>query len=212
MSHYRVIAIDGPAASGKSSVGRLLARKLGCVFVSSGTMYRAATWYVQRSGIAIDDDAAIVACLPRLRMDFLRRENELVVRVNGEEPGDELTSETVNSGVSYVSRIPEVRELLTAKQRACADTGDLVMEGRDIGSVVFPDTPHKFYLDASEAVRAQRRAAEGVGGDTIAARDRIDSTRKTAPLVVADGAEVIDTSTLDLEEVVAVILQKLQSC
>lgn len=137
-----------------------------------------------------------------------RRGNELYILVNGTDPGKALTEDRVNGMVSVVAKIPEVREALVTQQRACSETSDMVVEGRDIGSVVFPDTPYKFYLDASEEVRAQRRAAQGLG-DEIAERDRLDSTRKVSPLKVAEGAKVIDTSDLSLKEVVDAIVSEL---
>lgn len=207
-SHH-VIAIDGPAASGKSSVSRRVAQRLGYAFVSSGLMYRAFTWVVCEAGIDPENDTdGVLNLLKETTIEPARRENELYLLVNGNDPGKALTEERVNHCVSKVAKIPEVRSQLVAQQRACAACNDIVMEGRDIGSVVFPDTPHKFYLDASEAVRAQRRAAQGLG-DEIAERDRIDSTRKVSPLTVADGATVIDTSDLDLNQVVDAVLQAL---
>jgi len=132
----------------------------------------------------------------------------LFLLVNGSDPGDALTSDYVNGNVSKVAKIPDVRKALVRQQRACAEAADIVMEGRDIGSVVFPDTPYKFYLDASEEVRARRRAAQGLG-DEIAERDRLDSTRKVSPLKVADGATKIDTSDLTLPQVVEALLGQL---
>lgn len=207
---HHVIAVDGPAASGKSSASRCLADQLGFAFVSSGLMYRAFTWLVCESPIDIDDAEAVIGLLNETTFQAARRGNELYVKVNGQDPGDALTSDRINGNVSKIACIPEVREVLVAEQRACGDTTDIVMEGRDIGSVVFPDTPFKFYLDASEEVRAQRRAAEGIQ-DAIAERDRVDSTRKASPLKVADGAIVVDTSAMDLEQVVAALADHLKS-
>jgi cytidylate kinase len=207
---YHIIAVDGPAASGKSSVSRRLANQLGLAFVSSGLMYRAFTWLVCESPIDIDDADAIIALMKETTFQAARRGNELYITVNGQDPGDALTSDRVNSNVSKIATIPEVREVLVAEQRACGNTTDIVMEGRDIGSVVFPDTSFKFYLDASEEVRAQRRADQGLQ-DEIAERDRVDSTRKASPLKVADGAIVVDTSTMDLNQVVAALANHLKT-
>ncbi len=206
-----VVAIDGPAASGKSSVSRRVAQQLGYAFVSSGLMYRAFTWVVCEAGIDPSTDTeAVLSLLERTTITPARRDNELYLLVNGEDPGEALTADHVNGNVSNVAKIPEVRHALVSQQRACAETTDIVMEGRDIGSVVFPDTPYKFYLDASEEVRAQRRAAQGLG-DEIAERDRIDSTRKVSPLVIADGAHVVDTSNMSLTEVVDAVLAALKN-
>lgn len=204
----RVIAIDGPAASGKSTVSRKVANRLGFAFVSSGLM-RAFTWVVCEAGVdPATDPQAVLRLLQQTTLKPSRRGNELYILVNGTDPGKALTEDRVNGMVSVVAKIPEVREALVAQQRACSETSDMVVEGRDIGSVVFPDTPYKFYLDASEEVRAQRRAAQGLG-DEIAERDRLDSTRKVSPLKVAEGAKVIDTSDLSLKEVVDAIVSEL---
>ena len=173
---HRVIAIDGPAASGKSSVARELARRLGFVYVNSGAMYRAVTWYVLEHNV---------------------------------DPTDHLRDDRVNDGVSLVSRVPRVREILVAKMRNYARGHDLVMEGRDIGSVVFPDTPYKFYIDASPEVRSQRRARQGER-DAISVRDHADSSRRASPLVVAKDAEFIDTSNLTIDGVVDEIIRRLK--
>lgn len=204
-----VIAVDGPAASGKSSVSRRVANRLGYAFVSTGLMYRAFTWVVCEAGIDPESDPeGVVAVLEKTDIQPDRRGNEIFLRVNGEDPGDALTSDRINSRVSIVAKIPDVRQALVKQQRASAHASDIVMEGRDIGSVVFPDTPYKFYLDASEEVRAQRRAAQGLG-DEIAERDRMDANRKVSPLKVAEGATVIDTSDLSLDEVVETLLSHL---
>lgn len=210
MPSHHVIAVDGPAASGKSSVSRRVANQLGYAFVSSGLMYRAFTWVVCEAGIDAEaDPAAVISLLGKTSIEAARRENELYLLINGTDPGDALTADHVNANVSKVAKIPEVRSALVAQQRACAETTDIVMEGRDICSVVFPQTPYKFYLDASEEVRAQRRSAQGLG-DEIAERDRIDSTRKVSPLKIADGATVIDTSEMTLPQVVETMMGHLR--
>lgn len=205
---HRVIAIDGPAASGKSSVSKRVAERLGFAFVSSGLMYRAFTSHVCRSGVDPRDTARVTDLLRTTRFGLARRDHELYLEVDGGGARSDLTSNAVNRAVSHVAKIKEVREALVAWQRACADESDLVMEGRDIGSVVFPDTPYKFYLDAREDVRAARRSAEGLA-DTVAERDRMDSARTNSPLCVAEGAAIVDTSELTLEEVVEKVLELL---
>ncbi len=198
---HHAIAIDGPAASGKSTVARRLAEKLGLIMVNSGAMYRAVTWEVVRRGVDPADQDAVVAMLGQVDVHCGVRGGHSTITIDGVDPGDELRSDAVNAAVSMVSAVPEVRKLLVAKQRDLLEVGDLVMEGRDIGSVVFPDTPFKFYIDASEEVRRQRRAAEGQN-DEVAKRDRQDSQRRTSPLKIADGALVIDSSHLGIAEVV----------
>jgi cytidylate kinase len=204
-----VIAIDGPAASGKSSVSRLLARKLGCRYVNSGSFYRAVTWAVLKEGIPLDDEAAISLFLSILDIQCRLEDGHTVLLLNETDPGIHLRDPEVNSSVSRVSSLPEVRRVLTGLLRGLADGGSLVMEGRDIGSVVFPDTPYKFYIDASEEVRASRRAAQGET-DSIARRDALDSTRKNAPLIISEDAHVVDSSHLTLEGVVGEIIGRLR--
>ena len=205
----KVIAIDGPAASGKSSVAKRVAAQLGALFVNTGNMFRAVTWASLRAGLDLHDHAAIAALVAALDLDFIAEDGKIVTRIEGRAlTDDELNSEAVNAAVSFVARVPEVRNRLVAEQRALVAHGDLVMEGRDIGSVIFPDTPHKFYIDASEEVRAARRRGQGLA-DTVALRDKLDSSRKTAPLMVADGACYIDSSDMTLEEVVAKVVERI---
>lgn len=203
-----IIAIDGPAASGKSSVANGLAKRLGILFVNSGAMYRAVTWSVVHSLVDPHDANAVIDHLNSIEIECGIDGNEGTVFINGLDPGEALVAETVNANVSLVARVPEVRAVLVAKQRDYAKLGSLVMEGRDIGSVVFPDTPHKFYIDASEEVRRERRLKQGLTDDP-AARDRQDSTRKNSPLMVADNATVIDSSLLTLEQVIDRVVEVL---
>lgn len=203
------IAIDGPAASGKSSVARRVARRLGFVFVNSGAMYRAFTWLVLENGIDPSDRESVLALLENARFDCGERDGEATVAVNGDDPGSGLHGEIVNRSVSTIAAYPEVRERLVAAQRAHRDRADVVMEGRDIGSVVFADSEWKFYIDASEEVRQRRRSAEGIE-DSISERDRLDSTRQASPLTVAKDAYVIDSSDLTLEETVDRVILRLR--
>jgi cytidylate kinase len=205
---HRVIAIDGPAASGKSSVARALARRLGLVYVNTGAMYRAVTWLAVRKGVDTRQPEAVAGVLRAARMEFGVNGTESSILIDGEDPSSQLSDPEVNANVSLVAAVPAVREELVARQRDYAIEHDLVMEGRDIGSVVFPGTPYKFYVDASLEVRARRRAAQGFTDD-LAARDRIDSSRATSPLLIAQGARVIDSSDLTVEGVVDEIVRLL---
>jgi cytidylate kinase len=205
---HRVIAIDGPAASGKSSVARQLARRLGFAYVNSGAMYRAVTWSVLSAGIDPSDKDRIAQLIASLSLGGALRDRELHLLVNNVDLVDHLHEDRVNSEVSRVSTVPEVRQILVQRMRDYAGKHDLVVEGRDIGSVVFSDTPYKFYIDASPEVRAQRRAAQGLR-DEIARRDQADSSRAASPLVVAKDAEVIDTSNLTVGQVVDEIVKRL---
>ncbi len=196
---HHAIAIDGPAASGKSTLARELARRLGLVMVNSGAMYRAVTWAAINRGIDPADAPAVVRMLDSLEITCGSDGSSSTILIDGRHPGDEaLRAEAVNSAVSTVAAIPEVRERLVALQRDYLARTSVVMEGRDIGSVVFPDTPFKIYVTADEAVRAKRRRAMGEI-DSVSTRDAADSKRKTAPLVVAPGAAVLDNSAHTIE-------------
>jgi CMP/dCMP kinase len=205
---HRVIAIDGPAASGKSSVARQLARRLGFAYVNSGAMYRAITWSVLNAGIDPLNKRPIAELIANVSLGGVLKDRELHLLIDNVDLTKHLHEDRVNSEVSRVSTVPEVRQVLVQRMRDYAKKHDLVVEGRDIGSVVFSDTPYKFYIDASPEVRAQRRAAQGLR-DEIARRDQADSSRAASPLVVAKDAEVIDTSNLTVEQVVDEIVKRL---
>lgn len=208
-AQHTVIAIDGPAASGKSSVARALAKRLGFVYINSGAMYRAVTWYVLEQKIPPRDAASIIALLPTMKMECGLHEGESTILIGGVDPTPYLCAEAVNQNVSHVASVPEVRHALVATQRLYAQDYDVVMEGRDIGSVVFPETPYKFYIDASPEVRARRRAFQGQR-DAITERDRTDTARKTSPLIIAEDAHVIDSSNLTVDGVVGEIIGRLK--
>ncbi|WP_193214822.1 (d)CMP kinase [Luteolibacter marinus] len=205
---HRAIAIDGPAASGKSTLARLLSQRLGLIMVNSGAMYRAVTWKVLQLGLDPNDRAAVVGALRLMEIECGVDGLDSTVMVDGVDPGEELRSEEVNANVSAVAAVPEVRECLVSLQRDYLKLGDVVMEGRDIGSVVFPETPYKIYMDADPGVREARR--EEVGEvDSVAERDKADSGRETAPLKVAEGAAILDTSGHTIETGVAAALKIL---
>jgi cytidylate kinase len=206
--HHAAIAIDGPAASGKSTIARCLAARLGLVVVNSGAMYRAVTWEILRRGIDPNNEAEVVAALAAMDIDCGVSAGRSTILVDGVDPGEALRSEEVNRSVSAIAAIPAVRERLVAIQRDYRARTSVVMEGRDIGSVVFPDTPFKLYIDASEEVRQARRQADGEH-DKVSSRDAADSARETAPLMVAPGAAVVDTSLLDVEQTIAAVLEVL---
>jgi cytidylate kinase len=207
---HHVIAIDGPAASGKSSVARALASRLKFVYVNSGAMYRAVTWMVLEHGIDPNDKKAIANFIGDSRLQGKFIDGEFHLLVNDVDLTPHLHEDQVNAEVSRVSTVMEVRKLLVQRMRDSATKHDLVIEGRDIGSVVFPDTPFKFYIDASPEVRAQRRAAQGLR-DEIALRDRADSSRAASPLIVARDAEIIDTSNMSIDKVVDEIVGRLRA-
>jgi CMP/dCMP kinase len=208
-SAHRVVAIDGPAASGKSSVARALARRISFDYVNSGAMYRAVTWFVLEQGVAPGDAEAIARLVERARIDCTLDGHGSQMLIDGVDPSAHLSDDRVNAEVSLISSVPRLREVLVAKMRAYARDRDIVMEGRDIGSVVFPDTPYKFYIDASPDVRLRRREAQGLR-DHIAARDRADSSRRASPLIIAEDAHVIDSSNLTIEGVVGEVVGRLK--
>jgi cytidylate kinase len=207
---HHAIAIDGPAASGKTTLARKLAARLGLIMVNSGEMYRAVTWELLRRGIDPADRAAVVAALATIELRCGVRGGLSKIEVGGVDPGPGLRSDEVNAQVSEVAAVPEVRARLVALQRGFIELGDVVMEGRDIGSVVFPETPFKIYIDAPEPVRSARREADGER-DAVGRRDAADSGRHASPLRVADGAAVLDTTDLDPEATVEAALQLLRA-
>jgi cytidylate kinase len=203
-----VIAIDGPAASGKSTVARELAKRLGFRFFNSGDLYRAMTWACLRSGVDCRDGSAVADAAREVSLEIALDDHEYFPQIGGQDARPYLRSDEVNGNVSSVSTVPEVRDIITSSIRRCTQGRLSVIEGRDIGSAVFPSTPYKFYIDADPQVRQMRRACQGQAED-VSMRDRIDSSRRAAPLTVADGATVIDSSHLDVDGVVAAALRCL---
>jgi cytidylate kinase len=208
LSAFSVIAIDGPAASGKSTVARQLAQFLDFSFVNSGAMYRAVAWLAHLRKLNPSDNVAISKQLGTVSFQFGIANKESFILIDGEKPDQHLKEEVVNRTVSAISAIPEIRAFLLPHLRGFARLDNIVMEGRDIGSTVFPETPFKFYIDAAPEVRARRRAAQGLK-DNLAHRDRADSSRRSSPLVIADDAEVIDSSSLSIAGVIDEVLGKL---
>ena len=215
----RVIAIDGPSASGKSTVARPVARATGGIYVDSGALYRGMTWAALQQGVDPRDEAAVTACKDRSDWQFSVVDQALSFTIDGVDPGEEIRGEAVRESVSYVAKIPGVRAFIVAQLQAMTRFGPLVMEGRDIGSVVFPDTPYKYYLDADPGERARRRNEEIRQREgrseinrvlsSLEKRDKMDSNRKTAPLQVAEGAEVGNTTHMDIDEVLSAIVARV---
>jgi len=191
-----VIAIDGTSASGKSTNARLIARKLGFVYVDTGAMYRTLAWHCLRQGINVQDPKKVVSACRRWKTKLQCEEGEpssVRLLVDGYYPEKEIRTAETSAAVPHVAAIPQVREWMKKTQRRCLQFGSLVMEGRDIGTNVFPETEFKFYLDASLAERTRRRLADGVE-ENLAARDKRDSQRAAAPLMIPLGAVVVDNS------------------
>jgi cytidylate kinase len=211
-----VVAIDGPAGSGKSTVARGVATRLRMRYLDTGAMYRALTWLALRDGVDADPDATATLA-ERWRLEISTDPERPRVVVDGTDVTAAIRSPEVTSAVSAVSAIPAVRRLLVAMQRDIAGSGGIVAEGRDMGTVVFPDAPVKVYLTASGSARAERRALESVPGADAAAlaatradldrRDRLDSTRAASPLARADDALEIDTTAMSVDEAVTAVVE-----
>lgn len=218
----KVIAIDGPSGAGKSSVSRLVGQKLGFLHVDSGALYRIMTWQCLEHGVDTSDPAAVATCAETVKVECVPEEGRIKYLVKGEEPGNRIRTPEINAHASPVATVKAVRDRVTAILRSLTAFGDLVVEGRDITTAVFPDTPARFYLTASAEVRAARRQKEeiekGIANQSaeavkasLLARDRIDSSRKYAPLMKADGVMEIDSSGLTLDQVVETVLNALPS-
>jgi cytidylate kinase len=207
-----VVAIDGTSGSGKSSTSRGVADRLGLRYLDTGAMYRAMTWWMLRHGVDVHDIDAVAARCAEPRIESGLDPLAPSITVDGHDVAAAIREPDVNAAVSPVSAVPEVRARMVAMQRAAIEEARLgagiVVEGRDIGSVVWPEAPVKVYLSADAAARANRRAAEEGGSDvgateeSLLARDRIDSGRAVSPLVMAEGAVHIDTTAYSLDEVV----------
>ncbi len=211
------IAVDGPVASGKTTVGRLLALKLGYRFLDTGVMYRAITWAALEAGVSPKDSQPLVTLAREQKMEVAFQQNgQAVVLVDGRDVATHLRETRVEESVSLVSLVPGVRDILVALQRGLAEDGRMVMAGRDIGTVVLPDAPLKVFLTASVAERARRRHAELQASgrsvsyqevlEELAKRDKLDSERKVAPLRPATDAHVVNTDGLTIEVAVERIL------
>jgi cytidylate kinase len=207
-----VVAVDGTSGSGKSSTCRAVADRLGLRYLDTGAQYRAITWWMLDQGVDVHDAAAVAARAGEPVLVSGTDPLAPTITVDGRDVSVEIRSDEVNGAVSPVSAVPEVRTRLVDLQRELIGDGGIVVEGRDIGSVVWPQAELKVYLTADPAARAARRALENGGADVAAtresllARDRIDSGRAVAPLTMADGAVHVDSTELTLDEVVDVVV------
>ncbi|GII02545.1 (d)CMP kinase [Planobispora takensis] len=211
-----VVAMDGPSGSGKSSASRGVARALGLRYLDTGAMYRAITWWMLRQEVDIADPAAVAARALDPELTMGTDPDAPSVAVDGADASGPIRTAEVTAAVSAVSAVPEVRRRLVAQQREIIGDGGIVVEGRDIGTVVTPDAPVKIYLTASAEARAARRTAELTGTTVeaqkaaMARRDTLDSTRKTDPLSMAPDAVELDTTPLNLDEVIAEVLRVIK--
>ena len=207
--HPIVIAIDGTSASGKSTNAKLVARALGYVYVDTGAMYRTLAWYCLQKRVDVDDEKAAANACRRWKTSLECVDSQVHLLVDGYYPAKEIRTEETSAAVSHVAAVPKVRDWMKKTQRDCIRFGNLVMEGRDIGTNVFPETDYKFYLDASLAERSARRAADGVN-ENLAARDQRDSQRAAAPLMIALGAKVINNSEMTSEQTSGLLLAEIK--
>ena len=204
-----VIALDGTSASGKSTNAKSVAKALGYSYVDTGAMYRSLAWYCLKNKVDIEDEKAIASTCRRWNTELINVEGQIRLNIDGYFPAEEIRTAETSALVPVVAAVPAVRKWMKAKQRECIEFGSLVMEGRDIGSNVFPDTDFKFYLDASLDERSKRRVADGVD-ENLAARDKKDSERATAPLMIPLGAKVINNSNMTAEETSALIIKEVR--
>src|SRR3982751_2748132 len=209
MKHPIVIAIDATSASGKSTNSKLVARALGYVHVDTGAMYRALAWYCLKQNVDVQNPRAVAAVCRKWKTGLRNVENQVQLTVDGYYPAREIRTSEVSAAVPHIAAMPKVRDWMKKKQRECIEFGNLVMEGRDIGTNVFPETDYKYYLDAQLEERSRRRAAEGVH-ENLAARDQRDSQRAAAPLMIALGAKIINNSHMSIEATCKLIIEDLQ--
>ncbi|MBO5941212.1 MAG: (d)CMP kinase [Kiritimatiellae bacterium] len=216
----KVIAVDGPSGAGKSSVSRLVGERMGFLHVDSGALYRIMTWQCLDNGVDTSDPEAVAAFAEKVEIECVPDNGRIKYLVKGEEPGNRIRTPEINAHASPVATVKAVRDRVTAILRSLVEFGDLVVEGRDITTAVFADSPARFYLTASADVRAARRQKEEVEKGiaqqsaeavkaSLLARDKIDSSRKHAPLRKADGVMEIDSSDLGLEQVVDAVMAAL---
>lgn len=221
MTNTLQIAIDGPAGAGKSSVAKVLAKRLNCIYLDTGAMYRAVTWLALQKNIAFSDEAGMKQLLSALQLEFKEEGDKQHLYCNGVDVTEAIRTPEISANVSAVAMLPFVRETLVAQQQRIASDCDVLMDGRDIGTTVLPQAQYKFFLTASLEERARRRYLElkekGEEVDLeqlkaeIALRDKKDSQREVSPLVQAPDAELVDTSDLSFEQVVEKLFTRLQN-
>ncbi len=215
-----LITIDGPAGAGKSTLAKALAQALGYLYLDTGAMYRTVALAAKRAGVSLKDEDALTSLAGSLSIELIPSPGGVRVLLDGEDISQAIRTPEIDRLSSLVAQVEGVRQALTAKQRAFGAEGGVVAEGRDMGSVVFPDADLKFFITASPEVRAKRRFEElkqkGLEADfekilaEIIERDKRDQERKVAPLVIPEGAIVIDTSHLNAKEVLDLVLQKIK--
>jgi cytidylate kinase len=220
MNEVRVIAVDGPSGAGKSSVSRAVGGKLGFLHVDSGALYRIISWQCLVNEVDTSSPAAVAECAAKVDIECRAQDGKIAYYVNGEEPGNRIRTPEINAVASPVATVKEVRDKVTSILRSLVRFGNLIVEGRDITTVVFPDSPARFYLTASAEARAMRRRKEEIEKgiaqqsvedvkNSLLARDKIDSSRKHAPLKKADGVIEIDSTYRTIEETIDAVVDAL---
>jgi len=209
LKHPIVIAIDGTSASGKSTNSKLVAKALNFVRVDTGAMYRTLAWHCLQQKVDLENAKAVAALCRKWKTTLKVVDGHVQLWVGDYYPEKEIRTGEVSAAVTHVAAVPKVRDWMKQKQRECIQFGSLVMEGRDIGTNVFPETDFKFYLDAHLEERSRRRAAEGVN-ENLAARDKRDSQRAAAPLMIALGAKVINNSQMTSAQTSSLIIEEVK--
>ena len=209
MTQPIIIAIDGTSASGKSTTSKRVARHFGYTYVDTGAMYRALAWYCLTQHIDLHNEKAVGAACRKWKTSLVNVDHQVRILVDGYYPEKEIRTSETSAAVPFVAAVGKVREWMKTLQQSCSQFGNLVMEGRDIGTTIFPDTDFKFYLDAPLAERSKRRWADGVSED-LAKRDHSDSQRATSPLMIPLGAMVINNAGMTIEQTSQLIIDEVQ--
>ena len=219
-THKITVAVDGPAGAGKSSISKIVAKKLGYLYIDTGAMYRSVTWAVLHNHIDVNNQKAVEALLPELDLTMEASDDSCKVFIAGQDVTDFIRTPQVNNAVSIVASYKGVRQYLVERQRLMAEAGGVILDGRDIGSVVLPNAELKIYLTASVEARAIRRYLEVKGTvneqtledikDSVMQRDDMDKNRKESPLIQVEDAVLVDSSEMTFDETVEHILHLVQ--
>lgn len=219
-THKIAVAVDGPAGAGKSSISKIVAKKLGYLYIDTGAMYRSVTWAVLHNHIDVNNQKAVEALLPELDLTMEASDDSCKVFIAGQDVTDFIRTPQVNNAVSIVASYKGVRQYLVERQRLMAEAGGVILDGRDIGSVVLPNAELKIYLTASVEARAMRRYLEVKGTvneqpledikDSVMQRDDMDKNRKESPLIQVEDAILVDSSEMTFDETVEHILHLVQ--
>lgn len=219
-THKIAVAVDGPAGAGKSSISKIVAKKLGYLYIDTGAMYRSVTWAVLHNHIDVNNQKAVEALLPELDLTMEASDDSCKVFIAGQDVTDFIRTPQVNNAVSIVASYKGVRQYLVERQRLMAEAGGVILDGRDIGSVVLPNAELKIYLTASVEARAMRRYLEVKGTvneqtledikDSVMQRDNMDKNRKESPLIQVEDAVLVDSSEMTFDETVEHILHLVQ--